>query len=125
MIPLPPRSSRTDTLFPYPTLFRSLPQVRAGDGNPRQNAAGSAGRKLCLEPWGIEVYTAISAAMLRVEKQRFIDLVVHADCVGGGVALDDGDTGPIEIGSASCGERLCHLVSVPVVALSYNKKPTT
>src|SRR3546814_11785799 len=37
-----------------------LPQVRAGDGNPRQNAAGSAGRKLCLEPWGIEVYTAIS-----------------------------------------------------------------
>src|SRR3546814_20436169 len=91
MIPLPPRSSRTDTLFPYPTLFRSLPQVRAGDGNPRQDAAGSAGRKLCLEPWGIEVYTAISAAMLRVEKQRFIDLVVHADCVGGGVALDAGD----------------------------------
>src|SRR3546814_18856180 len=27
-----------------------LPQVRTGDGNPRQNAAGSAGRKLCLEP---------------------------------------------------------------------------
>src|SRR3546814_15541249 len=23
MIPLPPRSTRTDTLFPYPTLFRS------------------------------------------------------------------------------------------------------
>src|SRR3546814_20199993 len=59
-----------------------LPQVRTGDGNPRQNAAGSAGRKLCLEPRGIEVYTAISAAMLGVEKQRFIDLVVHADCVG-------------------------------------------
>src|SRR3546814_8944973 len=53
-----------------------LPQVRTGDGNPRQNAAGSAGRKLCLEPRGIEVYTAISAAMLGVEKQRFIDLVV-------------------------------------------------
>src|SRR3546814_6578622 len=33
--------------------------------------------------------------MLGVEKQRFIDLVVHADCVGGGVALDAGDTGPI------------------------------
>src|SRR3546814_1555578 len=26
MIRLPPRSTRTDTLFPYPTLFRSLPQ---------------------------------------------------------------------------------------------------
>src|SRR3546814_1102431 len=33
MIRRPPRSTRTDTLFPYPTLFRSLPvlhQVRGG-----------------------------------------------------------------------------------------------
>src|SRR3546814_1752859 len=28
MIRLPPRSTRTDTLFPYPTLFRSLPHRR-------------------------------------------------------------------------------------------------
>src|SRR3546814_20232165 len=27
MIRRPPRSTRTDTLFPYPTLFRSLPIV--------------------------------------------------------------------------------------------------
>src|SRR3546814_16743650 len=27
MIRLPPRSTRTDTLFPYTTLFRSLPAV--------------------------------------------------------------------------------------------------
>src|SRR3546814_12571197 len=27
MIRRPPRSTRTDTLFPYTTLFRSLPQV--------------------------------------------------------------------------------------------------
>src|SRR3546814_15866166 len=26
MIPLPPRSTRTDTLFPYTTLFRSKPR---------------------------------------------------------------------------------------------------
>src|SRR3546814_6201297 len=26
MIRRPPRSTRTDTLFPYPTLFRSLPE---------------------------------------------------------------------------------------------------
>src|SRR3546814_4005522 len=50
MIRLPPRSTRTDTLFPYTTLFRSdkpvesrqeqhvLPQHRRGDG------AQSAGR---------------------------------------------------------------------------------
>src|SRR3546814_10639205 len=29
MIPRPPRSTRTDTLFPYTTLFRSLPGVGA------------------------------------------------------------------------------------------------
>src|SRR3546814_19364395 len=29
MIRRPPRSTRTDTLFPYTTLFRSLPQVDA------------------------------------------------------------------------------------------------
>src|SRR3546814_8773238 len=27
MIPRPPRSTRTDTLFPYTTIFRSLPAV--------------------------------------------------------------------------------------------------
>src|SRR3546814_1696140 len=30
MIRRPPRSTRTDTLFPYTTLFRSLEQVRRG-----------------------------------------------------------------------------------------------
>src|SRR3546814_1141385 len=28
MLPLPPRSTRTDTLLPYTTLFRSLPRMR-------------------------------------------------------------------------------------------------
>src|SRR3546814_1610895 len=31
MIRRPPRSTRTDTLFPYTTLFRSLPGVAAAD----------------------------------------------------------------------------------------------
>src|SRR3546814_1017280 len=30
MIRRPPRSTRTDTLFPYTTLFRSLPEPAAG-----------------------------------------------------------------------------------------------
>src|SRR3546814_19713974 len=36
MIRRPPRSTRTDTLFPYSTLFRSVPMVRSaveGDGD--------------------------------------------------------------------------------------------
>src|SRR3546814_11217951 len=34
MIRRPPRSTRTDTLFPYTTLFRSA-ECRAGDDTPR------------------------------------------------------------------------------------------
>src|SRR3546814_7906319 len=44
----PPSSTRTDTLFPYTTLFRSDPSVdeeggdRRGDGKSRQVGAGQA-----------------------------------------------------------------------------------
>src|SRR3546814_16520329 len=31
MIRRPPRSTRTDTLFPYTTLFRSLPEIEHAD----------------------------------------------------------------------------------------------
>src|SRR3546814_5641104 len=34
MIPLPPGSTRTDTLFPYPTLFRSPGRREAGSREP-------------------------------------------------------------------------------------------
>src|SRR3546814_3693469 len=48
MIRRPPRSTRTDTLFPYTTLLRSLPAVAAvgvvraaaGSGRPGQAQAG-------------------------------------------------------------------------------------
>src|SRR3546814_5581540 len=35
MIRLPPRSTRTDTLFPYTTLFRSSGEVRSGEQSLR------------------------------------------------------------------------------------------
>src|SRR3546814_5687154 len=34
MIRRPPRSTRTDTLFPYPTLFRSVGDDRTGQAQP-------------------------------------------------------------------------------------------
>src|SRR3546814_5398145 len=41
MIRRPPRSTRTDTLFPYPTLFRSVRQPRGGIlADPQPGAAG-------------------------------------------------------------------------------------
>src|SRR3546814_17142903 len=41
MIRRPPRSTRTDTLFPYTTLFRS--RVAAGDGTRGAGGAGDRG----------------------------------------------------------------------------------
>src|SRR3546814_20612446 len=50
MIRRPPRSTRTDTLFPYTTLFRSLPQETAGlentSGIERAAYPGLQGRDL-------------------------------------------------------------------------------
>src|SRR3546814_4922619 len=39
MIRRPPRASRTDTLFPYTTLFRSLRSLRAQPAQPRKALA--------------------------------------------------------------------------------------
>src|SRR3546814_4187382 len=41
MIPRPPRSTRTDTLFPYTTLFRSAGGLAAGGATLSQDAATS------------------------------------------------------------------------------------
>src|SRR3546814_4688524 len=41
MIRRPPRSTRTDTLFPYTTLFRSIDAAVDGDGNGRHLAYGT------------------------------------------------------------------------------------
>src|SRR3546814_3537964 len=40
MIRRPPRSTRTDTLFPYTTLFRSVPGRNHGRARPRPGLAG-------------------------------------------------------------------------------------
>src|SRR3546814_10994223 len=46
MIRRPPRSTRTDTLFPYTTLVRSslLPQLRSAERDLARLAGGTAGR---------------------------------------------------------------------------------
>src|SRR3546814_20480566 len=44
MIRRPPRSTRTDTLFPYTSLFRSLPCVRSGRRVPATGSGGGLWR---------------------------------------------------------------------------------
>src|SRR3546814_2859235 len=46
MIRRPPRSTRTDTLFPYTTLFRSVGEVATATGKAwRRGAHGHAGER--------------------------------------------------------------------------------
>src|SRR3546814_10024570 len=51
MIPRPPRSTRTDTLFPYTTLFRSALEHAFADFAPQRvvNLAAQAGVRYSLE----------------------------------------------------------------------------
>src|SRR3546814_13669588 len=57
MIRRPPRSTRTDTLFPYTTLFRSglADEVRAGVEQALDRRRGARGRLVRGEPGGIAV----------------------------------------------------------------------
>src|SRR3546814_5718271 len=55
MIRLPPRSTRTDTLFPYTTLFRSVQKNVVGD-QPLVRVL--AGQVVCLH-CRVEVYHAV------------------------------------------------------------------
>src|SRR3546814_7662200 len=61
MIRRPPRSTRTDTLFPYTTLFRS---VLALD---RDRRGGRVGRAAELEARNVELFVEVKGAELIAE----------------------------------------------------------
>src|SRR3546814_5574181 len=50
MIRLPPRSTRTDTLFPYTTLFRSFQLPRCGRASWGRPSSSSRARLSALRP---------------------------------------------------------------------------
>src|SRR3546814_15122401 len=92
MIRRPPRSTRTDTLFPYTTLFRS--RNRAGPGGvDREHRAGLS-----------EVDHQIAAAVVeRDEAGVALSGLLAAVAVRRQVDR-------LEIGRASCRERVCKYV---------------
>src|SRR3546814_4060032 len=79
MIRLPPRSTRTDTLVPYTTLFRSEqrrdpeqhqghddPHSRGHDGRShRARAAGGAGVDMIIPPGPLKVLVAVKPVDFR------------------------------------------------------------
>src|SRR3546814_16785441 len=51
-LPRPPRSTRTDTLFPYTTLFRSLPNSSSVSGE----GLSSANRRKNSKIWSLVIW---------------------------------------------------------------------
>src|SRR3546814_2147877 len=61
MIRRPPRSTRTDTLFPYTTLFRSNPETRRRPGHRRRESRSkSAPQRYVAQAGGREAPRAPS-----------------------------------------------------------------
>src|SRR3546814_12434257 len=90
MIRRPPRSTRTDTLFPYTTLFRSLTHNQA----------------IRME----QVFASMGQG-----EQKSLNIMVKADVQGSAEAITEAlrkipSEEVKEIGRASCRERVCQYV---------------
>src|SRR3546814_1973671 len=93
MIRRPPRSTRTDTLFPYTTLFRS-PGVGGGGGLPRRPARRAARkRRLDRLPYPVRQHDGVRLARKLVagaavrrpcQSLRLWRLALHPLGAGGG-----------------------------------------
>src|SRR3546814_11550838 len=103
MIRRPPRSTRTDTLFPYTTLFRSKSSASLDVEAGRGVAAGGP-RTIGVADIGIEPRlgaVAAGHAVARLVEQQPLQIVGVLERIGR--QLD-------EIGRASCRERVCQYV---------------
>src|SRR3546814_17762351 len=114
MIRRPPRSTRTDTLFPYTTLFRSAPagakrwpSSRIEQG--RQRFPHMITQRRLRPRHRVQVVVlevaAIGGDRFKQERQQ-CDVEVRGE-----VAVDLFEAvGVVEIGRASCRERVCQYV---------------
>src|SRR3546814_1001845 len=72
MIRRPPRSTRTDTLFPYTTLFRSNPPRAARDRDRRAGRVGAGGHPRRLAPrHRSEEHTSELQSLMRISYAVF------------------------------------------------------
>src|SRR3546814_10232060 len=65
MIRRPPRSTRTDTLFPYTTLFRSRRACRTPDGRRTAGAPGHPPLRRGTRVGGSEEHTSELQSLMR------------------------------------------------------------
>src|SRR3546814_9657406 len=70
----PPRSTRTDTLFPYPTLFRSLLQYDADAGGMQMVES-----HLWIASWGVHYGLAVDGiSVALIVMTTFVGILVIA-----------------------------------------------
>src|SRR3546814_15432271 len=73
MIRRPTKSTRTDTLFPYTTLFLSRVDVGTDQG-PTEEAGDAADVTLTIDP-GVTIFASTGTAFLAVNRGNKIDAV--------------------------------------------------
>src|SRR3546814_18616870 len=89
MIRRPPRSTRTETLFPYTTLFRSHVVGDVGDGHQQVPAAGILRIVVGLGEDGIVEIARIGA--VDGDQRQVAQILAAAEWRrGGGLGLGDG-----------------------------------
>src|SRR3546814_15932441 len=103
-IPRPPRSTRTVTLFPYTTLFRSNPE-------------GSQGRPAAAPYWRESQGDGCRRRRLRQNNKPFSRCATLRGIAASGVLLQT-----VQIGRASSRESVCQYVEISVVAVYLTKK---
>src|SRR3546814_14332017 len=134
MIRRPPRSTRTDTLFPYTTLFRSwvfyiyLPIViLAFLGTSAFLSETRDAERFKLDLVGfVTLALAIGALQMMLDrgqqKDWFSSLEICIEAAASAFFLYLFVVHILKIGRASCRERVCQSVYISVVAVPLNKK---
>src|SRR3546814_14523753 len=102
MIRRPPRSTRTDTLFPYTTLFRSVAPIGTAEGDVGDADVGQR-QEIGRAAFGIEDGDAALDHRADADAAAFLDRQAVEQAKGGRGADE-------EIGRASCRERVCQYV---------------
>src|SRR3546814_16156074 len=115
MIRRPPRSTRTDTLFPYTTLFRS---TRARPSRVAQGwrLAQGLSRMASDHERPAKFSPGWQPTALRLTNSRSSSCALGVDPIAVRHMPD--------IGRASCRERVCQYVEISLVAVAVKKKST-
>src|SRR3546814_13539650 len=117
MIRRPPRSTRTDTLFPYTTLFRSFDhRLMRGFGEAPGKDAGLAD---VVHAAGIAMETILDDSDVDAVDLPFLQPFRAGNAVAADVIVRGADrlrerrtsaAAAVEIGRESCRERVCQSV---------------